>query len=100
MPYSKKELAELVTELNAPKIVRVCDKHLYAPGGRNFPTSGCKACGMAFWMWFLKETPPEKRREKLEELQQLAHHMAEEEDKGTLDIRLFPYPIMTRDKGN
>ena len=98
MPYSKKELAELVTELNSPKIVRICDKHMYAGGRQKLPTPGCKKCAWAFWLWLLKETPPSKRREKLEELQQLVHHMSEAEDKGQLDIKLFPYPVMTREK--
>lgn len=94
MALNKQQADALVAEVFDPtKIQLKCTKHLYfGPVHERpevTPTLGCSECWKIFYIHELAQCPPDKRREKLEEIEEVMHHVVEMVENGTWDF--MPY---------
>ena len=94
MSLSDRQKKEMVEEALDPQRVRFyCPKHFYSgPVKENAqikPGLGCPDCWKIFYFHEMAMTPPDKRREKLEEIEEVLHKMVEMVEAGTWDF--VPY---------
>jgi hypothetical protein len=92
-------VANVLDEINSGRVTLVCSKHNYvaarkrANGTVAVPPvpNGCKQCWENFYVTDLALTPPNKRQERLDELEQVIHHAVEYEKRGQFgrDFDLF-----------
>lgn len=96
MPYTDKDKAQLVEELFDPNKVSVyCGLHNYfGPGkeGKFAPHMDCPKCWLVYYIYDIANTPASQRRERMEELEQVVHHMVETAQKGQLDFNPLEHP--------
>jgi hypothetical protein len=86
-------------ELESEAVLLTCEKHRYVAARRNSgrtvvipPESrGCANCWKVFFITDLALTPPSKRAERLDELEEVIHHAIDYERKGTFgkDFELY-----------
>lgn len=91
---SEQDKAGMLSEVfDSKKITLRCGKHNYFGPVKDrpefTPTLGCKECWQVFYVHELTECPPDKRREKLEEIEEVMHKVVEMVEKGTWDF--VPY---------
>lgn len=85
---------KLLKELASPQTRVSCDDHSYFPGSKlsRPPVLGCKYCCMADIFFTLAQTPPDKRLERLDQMEAMIHHAAEAERAGELTDDFFANP--------
>ena len=91
MSISKYEQERIIEETQSQDVVLQCSKHTYAGAGPIVEPS-CKECCQVFIFTLLAQLPPSKRAERLDQLEATLHHMAEDINRGTWDIKLFARP--------
>lgn len=86
--------------LDPNKVMPMCGKHGYTPD-KNMPpkTMGCKECWFAYFLHDIATTPSNLRMQRLEELEEVIHHLAEAQDSGNWDFKLFKHPQISVEKG-
>ena len=94
--YSEAEIKKIVAETSDPnKVTLVCDQHFYI--GYGPPVIDCPKCWMVYYMLLIAKTPAHLRGERLEQLESVVNHMAEDEDRGE-GIKLFRHPEVKVEK--
>lgn len=86
-------------EISSDKVVLVCGKHNYTAARKRThatvaippETRGCAKCWEVYYITDLALTDPDKRKERLDELETVIRHAVEFEEKGTFgkDFELF-----------
>jgi len=84
----------VLEEAASGRLVLVCGKHNYTAARKRKnatvaipPTpNGCKLCWEVYYLTDLALTPPAKRQERLDELEEVIHHAIEFEQKGQFDF--------------
>ena len=87
---------DMVMEAFDPQRVTVtCGKHMYFGPVKGRPeikpNLGCADCWRVFYIHELADCPPDKRREKLEEIEEVMHQVVELVEKGKWDVNLLPH---------
>lgn len=92
-------LRDVLGEIASEKIVLICGKHNYVAARKRAngvvavppETHGCPECWNCYYTTDLALTPPGKRQERLDELEQVVRHLVEYEQKGKFsdDLELF-----------
>jgi hypothetical protein len=90
---------KVLSEIQSDKVTLTCGKHNYVAARKRanatvaIPpnTHGCKDCWMVYYVTDLALTPPGKRQERVDELEEVIHHAIEFEQKGQFgkDFELF-----------
>jgi hypothetical protein len=90
---------DILGEIASEKVMLVCGKHNYTATRKRVNgtvcvppnTRGCKECWKVYYFSDLALTPPNKRQERLDELEEVIHHAVEYETKGQFgkDFDLF-----------
>lgn len=90
----KKQVAALLAEREGKRVLLCCDDHQFFPDSRlSMPMQiGCKSCVMAQFFYEFANLPPDVRGERLDAIESVVHHMAEDIERGTFDINLFDRP--------
>jgi hypothetical protein len=93
---TERQQKELVQEAFDPERVKFyCAKHIYFGPVKNrpevVPGLGCPDCWKIFFIHEMATTPPDKRQEKLDEIEEVLNHMVEMVEKGTWDLKLYPH---------
>jgi hypothetical protein len=91
---SPTDLTSILAENDSERTQLVCGRHNYTPlkkrsnGTVAIPpnTRGCKECWFAYYAADLALTPPNKRQERLDELEEVIHHAVEFERTGRFDF--------------
>jgi hypothetical protein len=94
--------ATILEEIVSEKLVLICGKHNYTAARKRSnatvaipPTpNGCKQCWEVFYYTDLALTPPNKRQERLDELEEVIHHAVEFEQKGAFDFKADVNPTI------
>lgn len=104
---SSKSKEEAVAEaLDPTKVTLYCKQHnYYGPTKLKFqgkiksaPQLGCKNCWMVFYIHELANTPPDLRRERLEEIEEVLNKVVESVENGTWDFKPHAHPEITIEK--
>lgn len=98
--YSGKQKEQMLNELDSPTVKLCCEDHQFYPGSKFSmpPAIGCKYCVLANFYYEFAKMPPHLREERLEALESLVNHMAEDVERGTFDITTFARPQITVEK--
>lgn len=90
---------DVMGEIASDKVALICGKHNYvaskkrANGTVAIPpnTKGCSQCWKVYYITDLAMTPPGKRQERLDELEEVIHRAIEYEQKGKFgdDFELY-----------
>jgi hypothetical protein len=96
------DVVRILSENASERTQLVCGKHGYMPlkkranGTVAIPpnTRGCKECWLAYYAADLALTPPGKRQERLDELEEVIHHAIEYEQRGRFDFEADPNPTI------
>lgn len=98
--FSDKQTEQMLKELDSPTVKLACTDHNFYPGSRFSmpPVIGCKYCVLANFYYEFAKMPPHLREERLEQLESLVNHMAEDVERGTFDINTFVRPQITIEK--
>lgn len=95
MEKTQAEKERLIAEVTDPsKVSLYCATHMYfgpeKHGGRGVkPGIGCPKCIFVMYFHDLASTPPEKRGARLDELDEVLHHVVEEVKAGRWDFKPF-----------
>lgn len=94
MALTDKQKSEMLAEMTDPTRVQFfCPKHFYSgpvKGKPEFrPALSCTDCWKIWYFHEFATTPPDERRQKLEEVEEVLHKMVEMVEKGTWDF--VPY---------
>jgi len=88
----------ILSEIRSEKFIPTCGKHGYVASRKKngkiriIPPepNGCKDCWFAYYLTDHALTPPEKRQERLDELEEVIHHTVEFAQKGKFsDMELY-----------
>lgn len=88
MDKTKEQLLEEVLDPN--KVSLYCSQHLYFGPGKDKqirPTSGCAKCWQVYFLLDYANTPPDKRNQRVAELEEVIHHLVESVEQGTFDYK-------------
>jgi hypothetical protein len=90
----KQAFQKLIDEaLDPEKVVLQCGIHNVTYSRTMKPNFKCKQCLMVMFMGLMCNTPPEKRQETLEMLEESIHHLIEAETAGRIDrVKLLQRP--------
>lgn len=89
---SEKDKAQLIAEAMDPKKVTLtCGKHHYAYGGKLKPNFKCKRCMFTMFMGLIANTPPDKRLDQMEMLEDTVHALMEAKNSGKMED-FFAHP--------
>lgn len=96
MALSEHDKTDMLMEVLDPnKVTLRCGRHEYFGPVKGFPEKqpavGCPDCWRVFYVHELASTPPDKRNEKLSELEEVLHNVVELVEKGKWDLELFPH---------
>jgi hypothetical protein len=98
---SEKDKAALLAEVLDPnKVTLTCGTHHYAysTGGKLKPNFKCKKCLFVMYMGLLANTPPDKRQDQMEMLEETVHGLVEAKQSGKL-AEFFKHPeVYVNDK--
>lgn len=79
---SKKDQEQLIAEAMDPKKVTLtCGVHHYVYGGKLKPNFTCKRCIFTMFLGLIANTPPDKRQDQVEMLEEVIHKMIEAKDE-------------------
>ena len=93
---SKPEREKYLSELLDPNKTYVyCGIHGYFGSNKPPETRGCSKCWFAYYFYDMATTPPDRRYERMKELEMVVHHLAESEDKGVWDFKPLLKPEWT-----
>jgi hypothetical protein len=80
---------------DATRITVKCGKHLYFGPVKErpevTPMLGCADCWRVFYISEMATTPPDERRQKLEELEEVMHNMVAMVERGTWDFEPYEH---------
>jgi hypothetical protein len=93
----KSQLLEEV--LDPQKVTLLCGDHNYVSGSVVPPTAGCSKCWLVYFVTEVGKTPPDKRHDKVEMLEQMVRHMIESEKTGD-NMKLFEHPEVKVEREN
>lgn len=92
-------LEQILNEIKSGSVILTCGKHRYVaarklrsghtvviPPNPDGPSKGCKLCWEVYYVSDHCLTPPGKRQERLEELDEVTHHLIEYIKKGKFDF--------------
>ena len=93
---SRKQQEEMVTEAFDPKRVTLfCGQHNYfgpVKGSPDLkPGKNCPKCWQIFFIHELSQCPPDKRGEKLDEIEEVLHHVVELVEQGKWDFEPYDH---------
>jgi len=96
MALTQKQVFDTLDELfDQNKVQLKCGKHLYWGPVKDkpevTPMLGCSDCWRVFYVYELATTPPDERRQKLEEIEEVMHHMVEMVEAGTWDFKPYAH---------
>jgi len=93
------KLEQILDEVKSGSVLLTCGKHRYVatrrtkngatvvmPPNPDGPSKGCKMCWEAYYVSDLCLTLPNKRQERLEELDEVIHHLVEYVQQGRFDF--------------
>jgi hypothetical protein len=93
------EFSKILSEIASDRLTLICGKHNYVAARKRANATmaippmpnGCKLCWENYYITDLALTPPAKRQERLDELEEVIHHAIEFEKKGTFgkDFELY-----------
>jgi hypothetical protein len=84
--------------LDKEKIQLVCAKHNYLGSNKVPQPRGCKDCWMAYYWYMIATTPPELRRQRVEEAYQALKKGVDSWEKGKWDFEPFDRVILEDSK--
>ena len=98
--YSDKQKEQMLKELDSPTVKLCCEEHQFYPGSKLTmpPAIGCKYCVLANFYYEFAKMPPHLREKRLDALESLVNHMAEDIERGTFDINTFARPQIQIEK--
>jgi hypothetical protein len=96
MALTDKQKEEMLAEVfDTQKINVKCGRHLYFGPVKGkpeiVPEMGCSDCWKVFFICEMASTPPDERRQKLDEIEEVLNHMVEMIIAGTWDLKLYPH---------
>jgi hypothetical protein len=93
------QLEHTLSEIRSGSVLLTCGKHQYMaarktkngalvviPPNPDSPSRGCKFCWEAYYVTDLCLTAPGKRQERLDELEEVIHHLVESIRSGKFDF--------------
>lgn len=93
------EVSRIVDEIASDKVTLICGKHNYVAARRRAngvvavppEPRGCAECQQVYFVTDYALTPPGKRQERLDELEEVIHRTVEYEEKGQFgaDFELY-----------
>ena len=94
MAFTETQKGEILSELfDSEKINVKCGKHFYFGPVKNnpkiVPAMGCPDCWKVFFICEMASTPPDERRQKLDEIEETLHKVVELVERGIWDF--VPY---------
>ncbi len=99
-------ISKILEEVASEKVTLICGKHNYVAARRKAhgivaipPTpNGCKLCWENYYITDLALTPPNKRQERLDELESVIRHAVEFEKTGKFgkDFELYEPKVDSR----
>jgi len=97
MALTPQEQRQMVAEAFDPtRVTLYCAPHSYFGPIKNrpeiIPAEGCVDCLKIFWIHELSACPPDKREQKLSEIEEVMHKVVELVEKGQWDLALYPHP--------
>ena len=103
MALSESDKTDMLMEaLDPTKVILRCGKHDYFGPVKGFaekkPQLGCSDCWRVFYMHEMANTPPDKRREKLEELEEVLHNVVQLVEQGKWDVVINPHATIKIEK--
>ena len=96
MALSDRQKKEMVDEaLDTNKVRFFCPDHFYSGPVKGkpeiVPGKGCANCWKIFYFYEMSTTPPDERRHKLEEIEEVLHKMVEMVEAGTWDFEPYEH---------
>lgn len=96
MAYTRTEQEKLVAEaFDGQRVQFWCAKHNYFGPVKGkpevVPGLSCPNCWKIFYIYEMMSTPPDKRREKLEEIEEVLHHVVESVEAGQWDFKPYEH---------
>ena len=93
------KLEQILSEVKSGAVLLTCGRHRYVaarktrngglvaiPPNPDGPSKGCKYCHECYYVTDLCLTPPGKRQERLDELDEVIHHLVEMVQKNKFDF--------------
>lgn len=84
--------------LDGQSVTLTCGEHGYVGGKQYPPTARCKRCWLVYFVTLYARTPPHKRQEALEHLEQVTHHLAEDLEHNDKAFQLVGTPEFSIEK--
>lgn len=96
MALTDQQKKDVISEVFDDKRVTLrCGKHSYfgpVKGKPEFkPTLGCVDCWKVFYVHEMATTPPDERRQKLEEIEEVLHNVVQLVEQGKFDFEPFAH---------
>lgn len=89
---TEKDKQQLISEVMDPhKVTLTCGLHHYAYGGKLKPNFKCKRCMFTMFMGLIANTPPDKRLDQMDMLEESVHGLLEAHQSGKLQD-FFKHP--------
>lgn len=80
---SEKDKAALIAEAMDPqKVTLTCGKHHFVYGGKLKPNFKCKRCMFTLFLGLIANTPPDRRQDQVEMLEETIHKLIESSKEG------------------
>lgn len=106
--YSEAEAEKILADAFDPTKVQIyCGLHNYYGAVSNpiggmhkvsQPHSGCPRCWYVFFFQDIAQTPPSQRQARLDELEEVIHHVVESVEKGEFDLKISDRPEISIEK--
>jgi hypothetical protein len=91
--YTDKEREQLAQLASDPRQVHVmCERHFYMGEFKKQPTKGCPDCWRAYFFKQLAETPPDRHKQFLDELEAVVKTLCYAEDRGISPVDIYKHP--------
>jgi hypothetical protein len=87
--------AMVMEVFDTKRVTLTCSKHSYFGPVKNRPEFkphlNCPDCWRVFFVHELSECPPDKRKEKLDEMEDVLHRVVELVEHGKWDVDIYPH---------
>lgn len=96
MTLTEQDKRDVLKEVfDANRVTLWCKEHNYLGPIKDRPEVtphfGCPNCWKIFYIHELATTPPDKRAEKLAEIEEVMHKVVELVERGEWDVNIFPH---------
>lgn len=95
MSFTEQEQQDIIREAMSERVNLMCGKHFYAGPSKNNPEikphPGCSQCWQVYFIKDIASVPPSMRAQRLDELEEVLHHMNEMVEKGTWDFEPYEH---------